>query len=602
MIQDELQLAEVLELLRQDGNDLWDVEVKRASGGVPDVKETLCAFANMPEGGTILFGLAEPDFAAAGVEDPAILQQKVASQARQAVRPEVNVEFGRAIIDGKTVVIANVQPLLSHLRPCALRSTGRAYLRFADGDYPLSDAEVEQILARRERPRHDGIAVDDTSESDLDQDLKARFTDAVRSSSRRLADASIEDILRFKRIIEPVGSRLTVAGLYALGAYPQQFLPSLSLTAVLKPTDESTGIRNVDRRSFDGPLPVILDDAVDWVLRNVRTSIRFGPDGHGRDVSELPAVAVRELVSNALVHRDLSQHTSGKDVQLTIDADQLVITNPGGLWGLTAGQLGLGNEKSAVNEFLYEIAQHVRTPQGVRVIEGEGGGLREVRRALRQAGMAEPRFYDNGVRFTALVPRHSLFDERDLEWLAGVRHHDKLDDFQRQLLVAMRYGQQWTNQQVRQEFGPVDSTQVRSALQGLVGLGLAEAHGERGGTRYGISPYESTHLKGPAQIDLFSDSDGSMPEAEGPRKIASPDIPTTGIRTASEAGWSAVTRHGPALIAALSSSELNAQALSERTDLSLQQVRYALKLLTEAGLVTRHGGQGNRNTVYRSVQ
>ncbi|MGM7669858.1 ATP-binding protein [Microbacterium sp. A93] len=602
MIQDESQLAEVLTLLRQEGSDLWDIEVKRAAGGVPDVKETLCAFANMPEGGTILFGLEEPNFSAVGLSDPATLQQKIASQARQAVQPEVSVEFRRAIVDGKTIIITNVHPLPSHRRPCVIRSTGRAYLRFADGDYQLSDAEIQQILTRRERPRHDGNPVDETSERDLDPDLKARFTDAVRSSSRRLADASVEDILRFKRIVEPDGARLTVAGLYALGRYPQQFLPSLSLTAVLKPGDESAGIRNADRRSFDGPLPVILEDAVDWVLRNVRTSVRFGPDGHGRDVSELPAVAVRELVSNALVHRDLSLHTSGKDVQLTLDTDRLVISNPGGLWGLTAGQLGQGNEKSAVNEFLYEIAQHVRTPQGVRVIEGEGGGLQEVRKALRHAGMAEPRFYDNGVRFTALVPRHSLFDEHDLEWLAGVTHHERLDDLQRQLLVAMRHGQQWTNQQVRQEFGPLDSTQVRSALQGLVGFGLAEAHGERGGTHYGISPHESAALKGPSQIDLFSDSEYSVADVEDPPNATSAEDLHPTHSPSDGTDVSTVTRHGPAVMAALAGGELSAPALSRRTGLTLQQVRYALNPLTNAGFITRDGGQGNRNTVYRLRQ
>lgn len=43
--------------MRAEGTGLWQVEVKRAAGGVPDVKDTQSAFANMPEGGTIVFGL-----------------------------------------------------------------------------------------------------------------------------------------------------------------------------------------------------------------------------------------------------------------------------------------------------------------------------------------------------------------------------------------------------------------------------------------------------------------------------------------------------------------------------------------------------------------
>lgn len=109
------------------------------------------------------------------------------------------------------------------------------------------------------------------------------------------------------------------------------------------------------------------------MLRNTRTQVRFGADGHGYNATEVPVVAVREIIANALVHRDLSHHTWGKDVQLILDNDKLVVANPGGLWGLTTDQLGKGNAKSAVNEFLYDICQLTTTREGHRVIEREVG-------------------------------------------------------------------------------------------------------------------------------------------------------------------------------------------------------------------------------------
>ena len=58
-----------------------------------------------------------------------------------------------------------------------------------------------------------------------------------------------------------------------------------------------------------------------------------------------------------------------------------------------------------MNEFVYELAKFARTRDGARIIEGEGGGVREVRAALAEAGMADPVFHDSGVSFVARLSR-----------------------------------------------------------------------------------------------------------------------------------------------------------------------------------------------------
>ena len=53
--------------MRERGDDSTDVEVKLGVGGVPRVGETLCAFGNMPNGGTLIIGLDEAnDFESIG--------------------------------------------------------------------------------------------------------------------------------------------------------------------------------------------------------------------------------------------------------------------------------------------------------------------------------------------------------------------------------------------------------------------------------------------------------------------------------------------------------------------------------------------------------
>ena len=77
-------LTATLEALRARRGDTTSVEVKRATGGVPSMPETLCAFANMPAGGTVVCGVDEAhgEFRVVGVPDVAVLEAGLVAQAR----------------------------------------------------------------------------------------------------------------------------------------------------------------------------------------------------------------------------------------------------------------------------------------------------------------------------------------------------------------------------------------------------------------------------------------------------------------------------------------------------------------------------------------
>lgn len=575
------RFQDVLADLRMRGGDRTDVEVKRASGGCPGLAETLCAFANMPDGGTILLGIDESRaFEVVGVASVAEMEQGVAAQARTAVTPPANVTFEHAVVDGRDVVVVVVAGLPNSDRPCRLVKGGAAYLRQADGDYRMSDQEVAQLIALRNRPRYDAVAVAGSSPEDLDNRLVALFLSEARSSSRRLADASDDQILRWKGVTTPDGTTLTTAGLYALGRYPQQFAPSLSITAAVELPARSEG-RTRDLVHLDGPIPDMLDQAMEWVRRNTRSVIRYGTDGHGVDQSEIPMIAVRELIANALVHRDLGPHTQSRRVEIRLRDDKLIISNPGGLWGISRDQLGMPSGKSAVNEYLYELCKLTRTTTGSRVVEGEGGGIREVRSVLRQAGMRPPEFRDTGVQFTAIVPRHALLSPDDLAWLVEVVGDTLLSDVQRQILASMRHGQDWTNSFVREEFGPIDSTEARALLQGLVSAGFAVSSGDRATTTYHLAPRLADQLERTVPtVEIVEDQETAVPGKSAER----PEL--TAIASNAPAVWTALDH------------PMTVQGLAAVTGLGAHQVRYALGKMVDAGVVLVDGGPGRRNTRY----
>ncbi|RAV31907.1 AAA family ATPase [Corynebacterium heidelbergense] len=397
--------------MRARRGDTTTIEVKRAAGGLPHMSETLCALANMPNGGTIILGVDEANgrFDVVGVEDAASMESGLASMARQSVRPTPHLEFQTFYVDSKHVIVVHVSPLRLAEKPACCG--GRAYLRQADGDYAMHPHELRMIeiakLHADEQVGYDLAPAQGRSYNDLDSNLLEVYLEAVRAHDRRLRLRSDEQILQMTNVLASSGEP-TLAGLYALGDYPQGQYPALTVTAAVQLPGGEGQARNRNLRDFTGPLPDLLDGLLDWVRQNLDTVNRYRPDGHMESVQELPLSAIRELLANALVHRDLGPDTLGigKQVQVRLTRRNLFIQSPGGLRGVSLAQLeGLEHAQAAVNQRLYQIAKRLRTSDGASIIEGEGGGIQEVFRSAQERGLPRPQLIDTGVQFKALLWR-----------------------------------------------------------------------------------------------------------------------------------------------------------------------------------------------------
>lgn len=122
----------------------------------------------------------------------------------------------------------------------------------------------------------------------------------------------------------------TVAGLLLFGDLPQLVHPHWGVAAArFAGTAVSDPVRV--RRDLEGDLASLLEASLAFVETHSRTVDEQLVPGHPgvREVAaEYPAVAVRELMLNALVHRDL--RSSGR-VALRIFDDRLELWSPGGV-------------------------------------------------------------------------------------------------------------------------------------------------------------------------------------------------------------------------------------------------------------------------------
>lgn len=346
MLVEELKI--LIDKLLDRKCEMQNIELKSASKGTPEkLYDTLSGFANQNGGGIIIFGLQEkPEFKVSGVYDTQDLQVKVTNYALQ-MEPVIRPVFTVADYEGKTVVSAEIPECDINDKPCYYKGAGRlrgSYIRVGDADLPMTEYEVYSYEAYKKKIRDELRIVERASVDDFSKKLLDEFFIKLRSTKSQLATLDDRKILRLQGMTDH--DNPTVVGTLLLCEYPQAFFPQLGITAMVVDGIEfglanQDGVRFIDNKRIDGTIPQMLEEAISFVRRNTRSATIINNDGKREDRSEYPMKAVREVILNALVHRDYSIHSEDSPIRVVLYSDRLEVENPGGLYGrLTINDLG----------------------------------------------------------------------------------------------------------------------------------------------------------------------------------------------------------------------------------------------------------------------
>lgn len=443
MLESELiKLIEDIQLKKTESNY---IEVKSARNGCPKIFDTLSSFSNQQNGGTIIFGVDEnDDYNVCGVYDAADLQKKIMEQSLQmepVVRPLCTV----AVVDGKTVVSAEIQEMDNFQKPCFYKGAGRlrgSYVRVADGDRLMTEYEVYSYEAFKQ-DIHDELRTNDRAEmTDINTDEYQLYLLELKKNKPHLAKLEEKEINRLQGFV--VDNKPTVAALMLFSVYPQAYFPQLCITAVSVPGKEmsatgSVGERFIDNKRIEGSITQMLNDALIFVRKNMKVkTIIDSETGMRNDRTEYPVIAVRELVLNALIHRDYSIHTESAPITITMYSDRMEIENPGGLYGrMTLDSLGF-------------VSADTRNPYiaGALEIMGETenrySGIPTIRSAMKNAGLPQPVFVNNRGVFKAILYNeivsekgNSDIESRILDFCSVPRSRKELEEkFKEEITIA----------------------------------------------------------------------------------------------------------------------------------------------------------------------
>lgn len=467
------ELIDLITRLQAGLAELGGIEAKRARSEVPsDITEALSAFSNTADGGVILLGVDESlGFEVSGVDEVDRIANRVAQICRDEVQPPLQPTITSQDIDGQRVIVVEVPELLAAQKPCFIKSRGLvngAFVRIAGSNRRLTQYEIGVMLANQSQPRNDLEPLPGVTLRDLDEDLVDRLIRRVRTSRGPvLAGADRETLLRSLGVLLPSGE-VTLAGLLALGRYPQQHLPQLDITfaffAAANHEPLADGTRFLDSASIDGPIPVMMDEVMARIGRNMRR--RAVIQGRGRvDLPDYPAAALREAVANAIMHRDYSEASRGTQIRIQMSPDRIEIENPGGLFGpVSRDALEAGESvSSSRNATLAKLLEDVVTEDGRAVAENRASGMPAMLKALRDAQLPPPELVDEVSRFTVRFHGGTLIDDDTLEWIASLGQRG-LSDRQVAALAVAREGRALTNSLYRAAGGCDAATATRELI------------------------------------------------------------------------------------------------------------------------------------------
>jgi len=195
----------------------------------------------------------------------------------------------------------------------------------------------------------------------------------------------------------------TLAGTLIFGEYPQSFYPQLFIACSVIPGIElgdtgSLGERFIDNKRVEGTIEEMLEGTMNFLQRNMKTSVIINSDGKRTDRTEYPMEALREAIANALIHRDYSIQTENAYISVYMYNDRIEIINPGALYGTNRiEKLGTATTMESRNTNIVRILEE----KGA-VIENRHSGIPTMRREMKNYGLPEPEFYEERDSFKVI--------------------------------------------------------------------------------------------------------------------------------------------------------------------------------------------------------
>lgn len=442
------------------------IELKKSTSELKEGVISITSILNKHQQGILYFGIAN-DRKIVGQAVTENSLREVSRAISDNIEPKIYPEVRKEKIEEKECIVVEFKgsntPYFAY---------GRAYMRIADEDRPMSAKELEKIILskNKEQLRWDNQTCKSAIIDDIDNAAIKQFL-AVAKEENRIKLSGRNKVLVLKKLKVMNGNSLTNAGVLLFGKNPRKFFGN----ALVKCGRFKGELKEefFDMKDIEGNLFNCIEKSIGFLKNHLRLTAKI--EGlYRKEKWEIPIEALREAIINALIHRD---YTSQGFTYIKLYDNEIVIANPGKLpETLKIDDLYKEHESIQRNPLLAEAVYYTG------MIDAWGRGIRNIIEILHAEKLPKPTFEESGGHFRIIFKRPEITKELSgglsgglklVYELVNKKNGIKATEIAKELKVPMRT--------------------VERNITKLVTMGRIERRGSRKtGGYYVITPKKST--------------------------------------------------------------------------------------------------------------
>ena len=486
-----MQINHILRLIEEKGVDaVEDAEVEVKAFETVDrefrkrLRRAVVCLANS-RGGYLVLGVNETTGKVDGC--PSIDPMELSNIVYEGTKPGILVEFETHTTPEGAVVYHARVPRSPRIHAT---SDGARYHRVGKHCMPLYPDEEYRLLMDRGTLDITNQPVERIGVDDI-QDGMIKGIARMRSERQEALGISVsgEDADPVE-VLGSVGAlteddrgetRLSIAGaiLAVEGDRVISIIPGRKLIYVLMEGDSEYK----ERSEWDGAVITAVEEVMEAIKRNSKVAtLRIGVVQ--REIMEFPPNAVREVIVNAVAHRD---YLVNAPIIVRQYPDRMEVTSPGQFVG------GITPENILHHNPTHRNPALVRIMHRLGLVEEIGIGVDRVYEALLRSGKEPPMFESRDAQVTCTIPNGSLDQAfvRFIEDQSGKGEGMSLDEL---IIIHHVKMHQSIERATASRIIQRSDTAATSVLSRLADRDILKRYGTRGGSYYSLSARSAREL------------------------------------------------------------------------------------------------------------
>ena len=354
----------VEELIKQSENKRLELKEKLPSGNA--IAKTVIAFSNT-SGGKIIIGVNN-NLEIVGVDENIIfkIEEKITSIIYDLCYPNILPELYTLNIKGKILIVIEI--FRGNLLPYYLKNKGKrsgTFVRIGSTNRLADETMILELERQKQGRSYD-------EDENLDFNIKNLNLDIIIDKFKQINKKANYEKLRNLKLIKSRRKKDYPANalLIILGAFDNSIVKCARFKG--KTMEEF-----IDKKEFSGPLFEVLENVITFLKNHLNLSAKI-MDIQRSEAYEIPIVALREALLNALIHRD---YTRNRDIKVAVYDDLVEIISPGGFPnGITLEDISNGRSELR-NKVLAKVFKELG------YVESWGSGIARIKSICKKRGI-----------------------------------------------------------------------------------------------------------------------------------------------------------------------------------------------------------------------